>query len=85
MTAPVGSESPGTLHALAVRLVQAVQPLDDAFRDPESFEQLMFQLGWQVDGLPPEYVTVADKVLHVAYADNSGSSTHVAYHRRTVP
>lgn len=68
MTAPAGSESPGTLHALAVHLVRAVQPLDDAFRDPESFEQLMFQLGWQVDGLPPEYVTVADKVLHAAQA-----------------
>ena len=66
MTAPV--EPPGTLHALAVHLVRAVQPLDEAFRDPEAFEQLMFQLGWEVDGLPPEYVAVADKVLHAAEA-----------------
>jgi hypothetical protein len=58
----------GTLHAIAVHLVRALQPLDDAFRDPESFEHLMFQLGWQVQGLPPEYVTVADQVLHAAEA-----------------
>jgi hypothetical protein len=68
VTEPAGSPSPGTLHAIAVHLVRALQPLDDALRDPESFEQLMFQLGWQVDGLPPEYVTVADKVLHAAEA-----------------
>jgi hypothetical protein len=68
VTAPAGPPTPGTLHALAIHLVRAVQPLDEAFRDPEAFEQLMFQLGWQVDGLPPEYVTVADTVLHAAEA-----------------
>ena len=68
MTAPAGPPSPGTLHALAMHLVRALQPLDEALRDPEAFEQLMFQLGWQVRGLPPEYVTVADKVVHAAEA-----------------
>jgi hypothetical protein len=67
MTAPQPAAQ-GTLHAIAVHLVRALQPLDEAFRDAESFEHLMFQLGWQVQGLPPEYVTVADQVLHAAEA-----------------
>jgi hypothetical protein len=62
MTTP-DAPSPGTLHALAVHLVRAVQPLNEAFRSPESFRQLMFSLGWDVAGLPPAYVTVADQVV----------------------
>jgi hypothetical protein len=68
MTAPDPAASTGTLRALAAHLVRAVQPLDAAFRDPQGFEQLMFRLGWQVDGLPPQYVTVADQVTQAAEA-----------------
>ncbi|GIH07765.1 hypothetical protein Rhe02_58320 [Rhizocola hellebori] len=62
------SQTQGTLHALAVHLVRAVQPLANAFSDSESFKQLMFQLGWEVDGLPPQYSAVADKVAAAADA-----------------
>jgi len=68
MTAPDQPASAGTLHALARHLVRALAPLDEAFRDADSFERLMFTLGWQVEGLPPEYVTVADQVLHAMQA-----------------
>ena len=53
----------GTLHSLAIHLAHAVQPLEDAFRTPQTFITLMFELGWEVDGLPPEYVTLADQVV----------------------
>jgi hypothetical protein len=53
----------GTLHSLAIHLAHAVQPLEDAFRTPQKFITLMFELGWEVDGLPPEYVTLADQVV----------------------
>lgn len=49
-----------TLPAIAAHLVRAMRPLDVALRDPDAFRTLMFELGWQVDGLPPEYVVVAD-------------------------
>jgi hypothetical protein len=68
MTAPDPPAPTGTLRALAAHLVRAVQPLDDAFRDPEAFGQLMFQLGWHVDGLPPQYVSIADQVVDAARA-----------------
>jgi hypothetical protein len=57
-----------TLRALADHLVRALRPLDAAFRDPQAFEQLMFRLGWAVDGLPPQYVTIADQVVQAAEA-----------------
>ena len=62
------TQSQGTLHTLAVHLVRAVQPLAEAFSDEASFKQLMFQLGWQVDGLPPQYSAVAGKVAAAAEA-----------------
>src|SRR5262249_7906693 len=47
---------------LARHLVQAVQPLADAFSDVDAFKALMLQLGWEVQNLPPSYAAVADKV-----------------------
>jgi len=51
----------GTLGRIAERLVGAVRPLVDAFRDSDQFQVLMLQLGWEVPGLPPSYVVVAEK------------------------
>jgi hypothetical protein len=62
------SEETGTLQRIAEHLARTVQPLDRAFRDPEAFQQLMVQLGWEVQGLPPSYVTVADAAVQAVEA-----------------
>jgi hypothetical protein len=51
----------GTLRHIAERLVGAVRPLASAFRDGEEFRILMLELGWEVSGLPPSYVVVAEQ------------------------
>jgi hypothetical protein len=53
----------GTLQIVAEHLAAAVDPLDRAFRDEESFRLLMWRLGWEVQGLPPAYIAVADAAL----------------------
>lgn len=67
----------GTLARIATHLAGALQPLEDGFRDPEAFRGLLFQLGWEVRGLPPSYVAVADKAVRAgealrALADDAG-------------
>jgi len=53
----------GTLQVVAQHLAAAVEPLDRGFRDAESFRLLMWRLGWDVQGLPPAYVAVADAAV----------------------
>jgi hypothetical protein len=60
--------SDGTLQRIARQLAGSLRPLELAFRDPESFRVLLFQLGWDVAGLPPTYVAVADKAVQAAEA-----------------
>ena len=52
----------GTLELIATHLVLALQPLQDAAADLDSFKTFMLQLGWDVQSLPPEYVTLATDV-----------------------
>ena len=68
MTAPDSAPKPGTLHALAIHLANAVQPLQAALSSPDAFMALMFELGWNVDGLPPEYLTLANEVVQAGDA-----------------
>lgn len=51
-----------TLQDIGRHLTYAIQPLDEAFRDTEKFRQLIYKLGWDVSGVPPSYLLVADKV-----------------------
>jgi len=60
------SSEEGTPARLARHLAGAVRPLELAFRDPAAFRALLFQLGWEVPGLPPSYVTVADAAVQAA-------------------
>ncbi len=62
------SESQGTLRAIAQHLAGAVEPLDLAFRDVDHFRTLMWQLGFDAQGLPPSYLDAADKVLQAVGA-----------------
>jgi hypothetical protein len=57
------SDDRGSLQVIARHMTAAVAPLDRGFRDAESFRQLMWRLGWEVQGLPPQYVTIADAVV----------------------
>jgi hypothetical protein len=56
------ADDKGTLELIATHLVLALQPLRDAAADVESFRTFMLQLGWDVQSLPPEYVTLASDV-----------------------
>jgi hypothetical protein len=64
----MSEDSSGTLAAIAGVLVDAVRPLEDAFRDEEQFRVLMLSLGWDAPGLPPSYLTVADAAAAVVEA-----------------
>jgi len=55
--------SDGSLHALGVMLTRAMAPLDEVFRDADSFLAFMHGLGWNAQSLPPSYLDVADKAL----------------------
>ncbi|HZC98816.1 MAG TPA: DUF6603 domain-containing protein [Actinomycetes bacterium] len=73
----------GTLRRIAAHLAEAMRPLEDGFRDPEEFRRLLLELGWEVPGLPPSYVTVADKAVQAAkaleaLADDAGIDQVVA-------
>ncbi|MFJ5778893.1 DUF6603 domain-containing protein [Streptomyces sp. NPDC093094] len=72
-----------TLNVVARHLAAAVEPLDRGFRDAESFRRLMWQLGWDVQGLPPGCVAVADAAVQAAaaagaLADDAGPEETVA-------
>jgi hypothetical protein len=58
----------GTLKTFADHLVNALLPLENAFRNTEAFRMLLYELGWNVQGLPPSYVTVSDAVSKAAAA-----------------
>jgi hypothetical protein len=62
------SNDRGTLQVIARHLVAAVEPLTRDFRDAEAFRLLMWRLGWDVEGLPPTYVTVADAAARAVTA-----------------
>ncbi len=51
-----------TLQDIGRHLTLAIKPLDDALRDNTKFRQLIYRLGWNVNAVPPAYLTVADKV-----------------------
>jgi hypothetical protein len=57
------ADDKGTLELIATHLVLALQPLADAAADLESFRTFMLQLGWDIQSLPPEYVTLASDVV----------------------
>ena len=52
-----------SLHALGVMLARAMAPLDEVFRDADTFLAFMHGLGWNAQSLPPSYLDVADKAL----------------------
>jgi hypothetical protein len=58
----------GTLQLIARHLVLAVQPLEDAVADVDSFEAFMLQLGWGVKSLPQPYMDLAIDVANAAKA-----------------
>ena len=58
----------GTLGFIAHHLVGALQPLEDAFSDADSFRLLMLQLGWDAPGLPPSYLALAEKATQATAA-----------------
>ncbi|HVQ96697.1 MAG TPA: DUF6603 domain-containing protein [Mycobacteriales bacterium] len=66
MTEPATAN--GTLGVLAHHLVETVRPLGQAFSDPDEFATLMFELGWDVPGLPASYPAVAAKVTQAVNA-----------------
>ena len=77
------SASRGTLQQIAAQVAGALRPLEDGFRDPDAFRVLLYELGWEVSGLPPSYVTVADKAVQAgealrALADNAGLAETLA-------
>lgn len=56
------SDKPGTLELIGRHLTLALRPLLDGLSDLPHFKQLMYRLGWQVTGLPPEYTVLASAV-----------------------
>lgn len=77
------SANRGTLQQIAGQLAGALRPLEEGFRDPDAFRVLLYELGWEVDGLPPSYVAVADKAVQAgtalrALADDAGPGETVA-------
>ncbi len=52
----------GTLKLIAETLTAALAPLEQAFRDEESFKALLGQIGWDPLALPPSYAATADRV-----------------------
>src|SRR5215470_3986498 len=56
------SDKPGTLELIGQHLTLALRPLLDGLSDLAHFKQLMYRLGWQVTGLPPEYTALASAV-----------------------
>src|SRR5882757_3426953 len=48
-----------TLAELVDELGAALGPLEDAFESPESFAQLMDELGWDMSTIPPALAALA--------------------------
>src|SRR5215207_3981302 len=51
-----------TLHVVAEQLALAVEPLQQAVADLESFQAFLYRLGWEAESLPPSYVDLSSKV-----------------------
>lgn len=56
------SEQGGTLVALARELLLALEPLREGFTDPDEFRRLLYSLGWNVTGMPAEYLQAGAEV-----------------------
>jgi Family of unknown function (DUF6603) len=52
----------GTLQTVAEQLALAVEPLQDAVIDLESFQAFLYRLGWEAESLPPSYVDLSSRV-----------------------
>ncbi len=51
-----------TLQSVAENLALAVEPLQEAVGDLESFQAFLYRLGWEAESLPPSYVDLSSKV-----------------------
>ncbi len=56
------TDTDNTIAAIGRHLILAVKPLQDAFKDLDSFRGFMYRLGWNVSSLPPAYANVITKV-----------------------
>lgn len=62
-----------TLGLIATHLALAMRPLGAAVADLDSFKQFMHRAGWEVDDLPPAYVSLGTTVQALSSAvDNLG-------------
>ncbi len=59
MVANKSGETKETLQLLAEHLILALQPLEDAFSNLDSFQGLMLSLGWETTNLPKAYKSIA--------------------------
>ena len=48
-----------TLQLIARHLIRTVEPLQLAFADLSTFENLLFRLGWDVESIPDSYQELA--------------------------
>ena len=53
--------SEGTVAAVAEHLALALQPLEDALADVDSFRAFLYRLGWEAESIPPSYVQLGDR------------------------
>jgi hypothetical protein len=59
------NKNKATLEIIAEHIAIAVQPLDEAVSDLESFQSFMLRLGWEVTSLPPEFRALASLVKSI--------------------
>jgi hypothetical protein len=70
----VSEEEQGTLAAVAEHLALAVQPLEDALADLDSFRAFLYRLGWEAESIPPSYTHLGDLAAEaVASAEALGN------------
>jgi hypothetical protein len=68
------SES-GTMAAAAEHLALALQPLEDALADLDSFRAFLYRLGWEAESIPPSYLRLGDLVAQAVAAIDDGADT----------
>src|SRR4051794_24433260 len=61
----------GTLQTVAEQLAIAVEPLQDAVADLESFQAFLYRLGWEAESIPPSYVDLSSKVAEAIDATSA--------------
>ena len=59
---------PGTLETIATQLAIAIQPLERAVADPQSFRAFLQRLGWDAQSLPPEWSALTTTIGDVITA-----------------